>query len=557
MREITLVQKIIFSLPEFFSSIFNSFFSAHLLKFYLESVKYSNTKFALIGSIIGSLDLFIDLFVGHSVDLFGPQFLLLTGAPIVTLSGIFLFLPPNFENEMLLFLYILILKLMKDVFPLNSSYGNLLSRINRIEKKENDNWNLFAIKHIFSLFGGIVGYFIPAFMNLSPAFYILIIGLCSISSYLLLCFVSYSLEFDFKNEKQKDLKYVKLIPGIKKSFKNEAFLSFLYMFLFEAFRGLLWNGLNPLYFTHVLRLKGNDYDFWMGIFHISGLFCATLFTPVWMKIDKKLGSWNTWLLAYALQIPVGILVFCFCNSPQVYLFFFIFLQITGSSSGFLFDTIKSRVFDYDELLTNNRREGSIEASWRFFPRYISLPGSSISFWIVNYFGYQPNINQNENVIQVISILTVLLPSLTSFIVFYFMYSFPIDDRLHQEILEQHEKKSNFNPLRKKKILKSKLKEEHSDTLNHFFNFEIEFHLNRGFVNYEYYFFIFWFSMSILSISYFINQNITIIGHELWKTFLLWISSVLFTFSMFHYNRIEAFDSLKKLDSSQIKEYLKE
>jgi glycoside/pentoside/hexuronide:cation symporter, GPH family len=554
-NKITLLEKVIFSLPEFFSSIFNSFFSAHLLKFYLETVKFSNTKFALVGSIIGSLDLFIDLFIGHSIDLFGPRFLLITGAPIVTLSSIFLFSPPGVKNETLLFLYVLVLTFLKNIYPLNSSYATMLSRIKRIETKEDENFNLFAVKHIFSLLGGVFGYFIPAFMDVSPFMYILVIGLFSISSYLLMAFVSFS--FDLKSMETTDVKKIQLIPGIKKSFKNKAFLSLLSLFIFESFRGLFWSGLYMLYMTQVIGLKGKDYDFWMGIFHIIGMSSATLFTPLWMKLDRKFGSKTTWIFSYVLQVPVGVFVYLFCTTPQVYLIFFIFLQITGSSSGFLLDSIKSRVFDYDELLTNQRREGSIEACLRFFPRYISLPGSVISFWIINYFGYQPDINQSETVVNVIAILTALLPSLTSLVCLYIMYTFPITDEIHKKILESREKKLDVDPLTGEKIFKSKLKSEDEDTLNHFFAFEIKYYQNNGFKNLEFYFFVFWFSLAVASISYFVNQNISIIGFDLWKTFILWISSILFTMSMFHYNRVSAFDRMTKINLKDIQEYLQQ
>jgi MFS family permease len=284
---------------------------------------------------------------------------------------------------------------------------------------------------------------------------------------------------------------------------------------------------------------------------------ATLFTPLWMKLDRKFGSKTTWIFSYVLQVPVGVFVYLFCTTPQVYLIFFIFLQITGSSSGFLLDSIKSRVFDYDELLTNQRREGSIEACLRFFPRYISLPGSVISFWIINYFGYQPDINQSETVVNVIAILTALLPSLTSLVCLYIMYTFPITDEIHKKILESREKKLKVDPLTGEKIFKSKLKSEDEDTLNHFFVFEIRYYQKNGFKNLEFYFFVFWFSLAVASILYFVNQNISIIGFDLWKTFILWISSILFTMSMFHYNRVSAFDRMTKINSKDIQEYLQQ
>src|SRR5690606_13603380 len=226
---------------------------------------------------------------------------------------------------------------------------------------------------------------------------------------------------------------------------NKAFVILLLLFIYESLRGLLWNGMFPLFILHVVGLKGEEYTAWMGIFHFSGMVCATLFTPVWTHISKKIGNYKTWIIAYALQIPIGVIVYLLVSPGFVYTYFILFLvlQCIGRASGFLLDSIKTTAIDYDEFLTGLRRDASLEASWRLIPRYFSLPGNAISYYIVSKWGYRSEFPQQPSiVVNCISVQAALLPSITSLGCLCLMYMFPINDEISLQInngIEQHRK----------------------------------------------------------------------------------------------------------------------
>lgn len=545
------MRKHLLASPVILMHILNTFISNGLLRYYLEVVHFSATKFALIGSIIGCLDLFFDLFLSYYVDIFGPKYFVVTGAPLFVLSSICLFNVP-FEMENKIFFWILFWNFLKNMYPLESSYQNLCYMSLKTSSDEERN-QFYAIKHIFGIIGQILGNFLPFYIKMSSLSYLSIIGIFYIASFWIMA--SYSIQ----EKVEQNVQNFDLIPGIKRSFRNKPFNVIMILHIYESFRGLFWSNLTPLYFIHVLNIVGKEYDFWNGIFHITGLICATIFTPVWIKLNEKIGTRKSWLLSFALQIPTGFFVYFIASNPYNYFIFFVYNSAISHSSGFLGETIKSNVFDYDELLTGNYRSSAISASWRFFPRYISLPGSVISYAIITNYGYNTSNVISSSAKESIRFLAALLPSITAIVALFIKLQFPIDDKLSIEIKErikeQKDGKEVVDPLTNLKIVKSKISEEDLNILDHFFNFEISFYLKNGFKNLELYFSIFWFSLFFFCFSLFIQHLFEMISSDIYKMIILWISSISFTLGIFHWKRIVPFNKLKLIPKETCKLYL--
>lgn len=545
------MKKYILAFPVILTSILNTFIGNTLLRHYLEVVHFSATKFALAGSIIGCLDLFFDLFLSYYIDIVGPKPFVIVGAPIIVISSIALLNVP-FELETQIFFWILFWNLLKSMYPLESSYQNLCSMSLRTSSNEERN-QFFALKHIFGIIGQILGNFLPFYIQISSMSYLSIVGILYIASFWTMAF------FSKQENSEKNTKSFGLIPGIKRSLRNKPFNVILVLYLYESFRGLFWSNLTPLYFIHVLDIRGKEYDFWNGVFHITGLVCATLFTPIWIKINEKLGTRISWILTFGLQIPTGFFVYFFATNPYNYFIFFVYNASIAHSSGFLGETIRSSVYDYDELITGSYRSSAISSSWRFFPRYLSLPGSVISFAIITHFGYNSSVNDNSQAKESIRFLAALLPSVTSLITLYIKFQFPIDDTkanlIKEGILKRKKGMDVIDPLTNKLITKSKISDDDLNVLDHFFNFEIAYYLKNGYKNLELYFSIVWFSVFSFAISLFIRHLFEMNSSDIYKMILLWVSSISFTLGVFHWKRMDPFNKMKSLDSEICRTYL--
>ncbi|KAG2386716.1 hypothetical protein C9374_002460 [Naegleria lovaniensis] len=600
-------------LPTLLTSVMDLYIDMHLTKYYLEDICSDNSnhdqpyslqcispsRFGLIHSLIRSLSLFTDFFSATIIDShlpFQQPTLLIVLAPLYWFSICALFMGPsmihkysNHENmTRWLFstdVWYTLCSLMKNMIPLRVLYDSSMMRMCKTWNVK-DRADLFSFKHQASLYGGLLGGFLPPLVTwlmgdgpVFPQFYVLFGSCMVILSYVVMGMFlrrkqTMMMESGHENSPEKK-KNPSWIPSLRKCFENRAFLVLLYLFTYETLRGLLWNGLYILYLTKVLHLEGSEFDFYSGVMHTAGMVGAMVFTPVWQLIASKYGNYNSWLFSYMLQIPIGVFVYLVIDYSETtsqiywYLPFFMLLTITGRASGFLLDGIKSTVFDYDELRTGERREASIEATWSVIPRYVDMLSSSVSFGILSYFntyGMTPGqiaaLKNGEYTIngkRSISVQAALLPSLTSIICLLLMYKFPINDEMHSKILEELKKKreSNINsqpseiildPITNEKIrndreahhLDASAKRELSLAKDYFFSFELEnmkrssFYLRHAW-HIEIALCTLLFACCLTFGYHFVTS--VLLGRDMFATLFLWLSSVTFTWSGFHFSRI--------------------
>ena len=597
-------QILIAILPTFLTSILDVYIDMHLTKYYMEDIcKYYSDKscieasrFGLVNSFIRSLSLITDFFSATLIDSssLGQQTLLMICAPIYWMSIVGLFLGPSlYRSEMIpTFIWFIICSLLKNMVPLRVLYDTSIVRMCKLWNVK-DRSDLFSVKHQASMYGGVLGAFLPSLLrfilssltlseNQITRVYIMIGSLLIIGSYVFMSsFFRNSREMNsFKKEKTEEKKSVSWIPALKKCFENRAFVALLCLFSYETLRGLLWNGLYIFYITKVLNLEGANFDFWTGVLNTTGMIFAMIFSPLWQYMASKYGNYNTWLVSYLVQIPIGVFVYLFVDysstEPQIwnYLPFFVLLTITGRSSGFLLDSIKTTVFDYDELRTGERREISLEATWSFLPRYIDLISSSVSFGILSYFNtYGLSVEERTSLKSgtytlmgkhSISVQAALLPSLTSIVCLFLMYRFPINDQKHAEILdlirkrkEEDNRSKIIDPLTGEEIIIHEESDKNSQKINkksreeedYFFTFELDMiksntsWYGKWLVEIE---IITTISMTILFgiFGYKFIMNV-LFGEDIYASLFLWLSSVTFTLSTFFFSRISVAKKLRK------------
>lgn len=498
---------VVLCLPQFIHSFIGVFFDSHLTRFYLHDICSSHSdrltcftpaQLGLLSSVLQSLGLFVDVFISHVIVESGQMLhalnrinkkhrslglIVLSMALLYALSHAMLF-NTYIINPANLTMWYMFWMFLRNIVPLQSLYGILLQRISLLEMRrggekaivlDQDAFRskLFGIKLQLDLFGGIAGGFVVPLM-----YYIFGIQLVPLPSaesgtdkisvsytsfsaaQAVMLLISYALmvrqvfntaarraEIRVKNDEIAEVQNVPLpfLASMKQSFRNVAFRNMLALFVFEALRGLLWNGLHPFYFTFVLQLRNSaQFDLWNGIFHTTGTIVASLCVPFWMRLSNRIGVHRCWILTYQMQIVIGGIVHFAVGKGQVirYLIFFVLQSAIGRASGFLLDLVKSRVFDYDQMLNHDatqRREASIESLWSLLPRYIGLPASQISLSIMEHWGrYAQNETDfdNEELINTLRVQNCLLPAITSLICLYIMSRFPVNtEEKHRRILD--------------------------------------------------------------------------------------------------------------------------
>jgi Na+/melibiose symporter-like transporter len=296
---LTTTTKALYCLPQITSNILNGFIGGHITRFFVQDLcKYSSMgttclttrRYGTLSSIIGSLGLFLDLFISSFVDASSRKHqkghaipLIATTAPIACLINITLFnvqyLQSFIQNVALLVhlkaspmltlsCLFIILSVVKNITPLALAYHSLGPALTR-NCSQNDRNSLFAYKHVFGLLGNMLGGFLPSIAiyllgNENEVYwqsvYVTLASIVDLLAYWLLCLHlrnhinSITSPEMHREEPAVSKNEYNIIPNMKQAFSNRAFKVILLLFIYEASRGILWGGLFPFYLSQVCFL---------------------------------------------------------------------------------------------------------------------------------------------------------------------------------------------------------------------------------------------------------------------------------------------------------------
>jgi GPH family glycoside/pentoside/hexuronide:cation symporter len=100
------------------------------------------------------------------------------------------------------------------------------------------------------------------------------------------------------------------------------------------------------------------------------------------------------------------------------------------------------VIDYDELVTNDRREGVFLGIWAVIRKVAAALGVGVALPMMQAAGYEPNVEQTDTTKLVIRLLYVGVPVVCNVLAIVVAWRYPIDKERHaeirQRIAEEHE-----------------------------------------------------------------------------------------------------------------------
>jgi GPH family glycoside/pentoside/hexuronide:cation symporter len=91
------------------------------------------------------------------------------------------------------------------------------------------------------------------------------------------------------------------------------------------------------------------------------------------------------------------------------------------------------VIDYDELITGKRREAQYGGLWSIITKFAVIPSLTIPLAVLATLGYEPNVEQSDDVKLAIRSIFALAPAATAVIAFSIACFFPITQPVHREI----------------------------------------------------------------------------------------------------------------------------
>ena len=178
------------------------------------------------------------------------------------------------------------------------------------------------------------------------------------------------------------------IDGIKATFRNQQFLIFFFSTLFVhiAYQMVLANF--PYFVTLVLGQSEGDVGIYQGVLII---FIA-LTGPVWTWLNRK---YNQRILLNASMLLLGVIfalgyLISAVDGVSLPLQAYIFVALVGSALGgylILIYAMMGNVVDYDEMLTNRRREAIYYGTFSFAIGLGTAVGTLILPLLLENFGY--------------------------------------------------------------------------------------------------------------------------------------------------------------------------
>ena len=220
------------------------------------------------------------------------------------------------------------------------------------------------------------------------------------------------------------------IPSLKAVWSNRPFLILLAGYTISAFGANLPATLILYYVQYVLGSQSAD------LFLLIYFFSGIVMLPFWVGLARKVGKKAAWLTAMALNTGAFVGVF-FLGRGDLWAYGVLTL-LSGLGFGAtvaLPSAMQADVIDYDEYLSGGRREGQYIGIWSIARKLASALGIGLALALVGAAGYQPNLEQSDQVVLTLRIMYALIPCLCNAAAFLISLKYPIGARDHALILE--------------------------------------------------------------------------------------------------------------------------
>ena len=218
--------------------------------------------------------------------------------------------------------------------------------------------------------------------------------------------------------------------GLRQTFRNRPFVILLTAYTVSAIGSNLPAALILYYVEYVLLSQMAEA--FLLLYFVTGI----LFLPGWIAISKRRGKKLAWLASMAINSGAFAGVFFLGPGDTVLYGILVFLSGTGFGATLAIpSSIQADVIDYDELLTDERREGQYVGLWAISKKLAAAVGVGAGLSILGLSGYEPNTGQSEQVRLALRVLYALVPSACNLLAILIALKYPITEALHQKIRE--------------------------------------------------------------------------------------------------------------------------
>jgi GPH family glycoside/pentoside/hexuronide:cation symporter len=211
-------------------------------------------------------------------------------------------------------------------------------------------------------------------------------------------------------------------------FKNQHARMLMLVYGIETFGGATLGMLAPYAAEYVIYMG----DMLVLILVVNQI-PQFLFAPLWIRLSKRFGKRNLWVFGTLLS-AVSFASMYFTPGPGLYIYFCVFFAGIGQGAGAVLPpAIQADIIDYDEYLTNERKEGSYLAVFNLIRKCAASVTAFIVGFVLQFSGFEPNVDQTEEAKFAIRSMMALLPAVFYVIGALLLLKFTFNEKEHANI----------------------------------------------------------------------------------------------------------------------------
>ena len=443
VERLTLKTRIGYGIGDIAICLYWSGVGLYLLYFYTDVVGISGSLAGLIYFIGMAWDAATDPFMGYMAErtrtkwgVYRPY--LLFGNIPLALSFVLLFWVPPLEGSSLFFFLLFANLLHRTCFTLVSVPFSSLTP--RITSDSQERTNLTG----FRMLGAQTGTNLMALLAFPIIFWVGgedesmgFIVLASIAG--ITAIIIHSITFITVKEPDNDQGIERvggsLADAARAIGKNKPFWLVFSATLIVGITTIFF-GNNLIYYTkYALDLHEHQ-----GTILFTSGIVAFLSIPIWWIISNRLGKKITWLISSTITLSSLILFYFYdIKTLNELLFLVAFIGFGSGAGGILFWSMLPDTIEYGEVHTGVRSESSLYGFMTFAQKGSIAIAVLILGWVLDAIGYQANQAMSVTTIDNMKIIMTLIPILGISCSLIIIYFYPIDSKMHKDLLRQLQK----------------------------------------------------------------------------------------------------------------------
>ncbi len=443
VERLTLKTRIGYGIGDIAICLYWSGVGLYLLYFYTDVVGISGSLAGLIYFIGMAWDAATDPFMGYMAErtrtkwgVYRPY--LLFGNIPLALSFVLLFWVPPLEGSSLFFFLLFANLLHRTCFTLVSVPFSSLTP--RITSDSQERTNLTG----FRMLGAQTGTNLMALLAFPIIFwvggedesmgFIVLASIAGITAMLI-----HSITFITVKEPDNDQGIERvggsLADAARAIGKNKPFWLVFSATLIVGITTIFF-GNNLIYYTkYALDLHEHQ-----GTILFTSGIVAFLSIPIWWIISNRLGKKITWLISSTVTLSSLILFYFYdIKTLNELLFLVAFIGFGSGAGGILFWSMLPDTIEYGEVHTGVRSESSLYGFMTFAQKGSIAIAVLILGWVLDAIGYQANQAMSVTTIDNMKIIMTLIPILGISCSLIIIYFYPIDSKMHKDLLRQLQK----------------------------------------------------------------------------------------------------------------------